>query len=215
GVLEELVIESPLVVPEQGGVRVQVAVGGPGESGSRTVEVYSLREDAAGGDVWTRHATGVLSGSDHAGGAGFDFAAWPPAGAQPVEVGEFYAGLAESGFGYGPAFQGVQAVWRRGEEVFAEVALSEEQRKEAEKFGVHPALLDAALHAGLVDSAGVEESVRQPLDWNGLVLHAVGASALRVRLVPAGPDALSVEAADATGGPVLTVDSVVSRPVSV
>ena len=30
GVLEELVIEAPLVVPEQGGVRVQVAVGGPG-----------------------------------------------------------------------------------------------------------------------------------------------------------------------------------------
>ncbi|MFD4247618.1 beta-ketoacyl reductase, partial [Streptomyces sp. NPDC058525] len=46
-------------------------------------------------------------------------------------------------------------------------------------------------------------------------LHAVGASALRVRLAPVGPDALSVEAADETGGLVLTMDSLVSGSVSV
>ncbi len=217
GAVEELVIEAPLVVPEHGGVRVQVAVGGPGEGGARTVEVYSLREDAAGEDVWTRHATGVLAESVQAGGTGtgFDFTAWPPAGAQPVEIGDFYADLLERGYAYGPAFQGLRSVWRRGEELFAEVALSEELRKEADKFGIHPALLDAALQAGMADVA-VEESggLRQPLDWNGLVLHAVGASALRVRLAPVGPDTLSVEAADETGGLVVTLDSVESRPVS-
>src|SRR6201999_1809669 len=36
--------------------------------------------------------------------------------------------------------------------------------------------------------------------WNGFVLHAAGASALRVRLTPAGSAALAVEAADETGG---------------
>ncbi|MGR4885002.1 type I polyketide synthase [Streptomyces sp. LARHCF249] len=223
GVLEELVIEAPLVVPEQGGVRVQVAVGGPGANGSRTVEVYSQREDAAdegGADVWTRHATGQLSASVQARGTGFDFTAWPPAGAQPVEVGNLYADLAESGFDYGPAFQGVQAVWRRGEEVFAEVALPEEHRKEAAAFGIHPALLDAALQAGTAGTAAgaADDEPRGAVlafAWNGLVLHAAGASALRVRVAPAGPDALSVEAADATGALVVTMDSLVSRPVSV
>ncbi|MEU9143436.1 SDR family NAD(P)-dependent oxidoreductase [Streptomyces sp. NPDC048349] len=215
GVLDELVIEAPLVVPEHGGVRVQVAVGGPGENGSRTVEVYSLREDAAGGDVWTRHAGGVLSASDRAGGSGFDFAAWPPAGAQPVELGDCYSDMAERGYGYGPAFQGLRAVWRRGEELFAEAVLSEEQRKEAGRFGIHPALLEAALQAGTIAAdAAAGEPVRQPLDWNGLVLRAVGACDLRVRLAPTGQDGLSVEAADATGGLVLTMDSLVSRPVS-
>ncbi|WP_405700574.1 type I polyketide synthase [Streptomyces sp. NBC_00069] len=215
GVLDELVIEAPLVVPEHGGVRVQVAVGGPGENASRTVEIYSQREDAAGEGVWTRHATGVLSASARTGGSGtgFDFAAWPPAGAQPVEVGDFYSGLGERGYGYGPAFQGVRAVWRRGDEVFAEVALPEGQRKDAGRFGIHPALLDAALHAGTPDAAEADGQL-QPLDWNGLVLHAAGASALRVRLAPFGPDALAVEAADETGGLVLTLDSLVSRPVS-
>ncbi|MFF8543768.1 SDR family NAD(P)-dependent oxidoreductase [Streptomyces werraensis] len=218
GVLEELVIEAPLVVPEHGGVRVQVAVGAPGENGARTVEIYSQREDGPGdGDTWTRHATGTLSVAASATGERTDFTAWPPAGAAPVEIGDFYGGLSERGYGYGPAFQGVRAVWRRGEEVFAEVALPEEHRKDAERFGIHPALLDAALQAGTIGSAADAEDSGEPVlafAWNGLVLHAAGASALRVRIAPNGPDALSVQAADEAGGPVVTLDSLVSRAVS-
>ncbi|MFC7987036.1 SDR family NAD(P)-dependent oxidoreductase, partial [Streptomyces sp. NPDC057336] len=223
GVLEELVIEAPLVVPDHGGVRVQVAVGARGENGSRTVEVHSQRDGAPGeGEAWTRHATGVLAASAPARGGGFDFAAWPPPGAQRVEVdaADFYDGLRERGVDYGPSFQGVRAVWRRGEEVFAEVALPEEHRKEAAGFGLHPALLDAALQTGTFRDASTadtpEEAGRPVLAfaWNGLVLHAAGASALRVRVAPSGPDALSVEAADETGAPVVTMDSLVSRAVS-
>ncbi|MEV6172004.1 type I polyketide synthase [Streptomyces sp. NPDC051954] len=211
GVLAELVIEAPLVMPEQGGVRVQVAVGAPDESGSRSVEIYSQREDEA----WTRHAAGLLSASPAARAGEFDFAAWPPPGARPVEVGDIYRGLVERGYEYGPAFQGVRAVWRRGEEVFAEVALPEEQRKDALKFGIHPALLDAALHAHTFTEATEDgDTVRQPLDWNGLKLHAAGASALRVRLLPSGSGALSLEAADETGGLVVSADSLVLRELS-
>jgi len=210
--LDELVIEAPLVVPETGNVRVQVALGGPGEHGARTVDVYSLRDGGAG--AWTRHATGVVSPTPSAGGTGFDFAAWPPPDARKVDVEDFYLELAERGYAYGPAFQGLRAVWRRGAEVFAEVALPDELRKEAGRFGVHPALLDAALQAATV---GAEEEPGEPMlafAWNGLVLHAAGASALRVRLAPSGQDGLSFAAADETGGLVLTMDSLVSRPVS-
>ncbi|OEJ34106.1 beta-ketoacyl synthase [Streptomyces subrutilus] len=226
GVLEELVIEAPMVVPEHGGVRVQVAVGAPNATGSRPVEVYSQREDAAGeggAEAWTRHATGLLSASPATRGPGpdFDFAAWPPPGAQPVEVDPvgFYDGLRERGVAYGPSFQGLRAVWRRGDEVFAEVALPEEQRKEAGAFGLHPALLDAALQAATFrPTAGTsEEETGGPVlafAWNGLELHAAGASALRVRVAPSGPDALTIQTADEAGGLVVTLDSLVSRPVS-
>nr|AXL05387.1 rifamycin polyketide synthase, type 1 [uncultured bacterium] len=209
--LDELIIEAPLVVPGEGGVRVQVALSGPDETGSRTAEVYSRRDGGTG--PWTRHATGVLSAAPGT-GTGFDFAAWPPPGAERVDVGTFYTGLAERGYGYGPAFQGLRAVWRRDGDVFAEVALPEDLRKDAGRFGVHPALLDAALQAA---TAGGGDEPGEPVlafAWNGLVLHAAGASALRVRLAPSGPDALSVEAADETGGLVLTMESLVSRPVS-
>ncbi|MFJ6686875.1 type I polyketide synthase [Streptomyces werraensis] len=213
GVLEELVTEAPLVVPEHGGVRVQVAVGAPGENGSRTVEIFSQREDAADdGDTWTRHATGLLSASVPTGGGEHDFTAWPPPGAQPVEADDLYAGLADQGYGYGPAFQGVRAMWRRGEELFAEVALPEEHGKDADRFGIHPALLDAALHVSATDVATVNgDGPRRPFEWNGLVLHAAGASALRVRLVPGETDTLTLEAADETGALVVSADSVVMR----
>ncbi|MEU9273286.1 SDR family NAD(P)-dependent oxidoreductase, partial [Streptomyces sp. NPDC048251] len=193
-----------------------------------TVDVYSLREDTAdhdGADAWTRHATGMLSSATaQPGGVGsaFDFGTWPPPGAQPLDVdaGDFYDGLLERGYVYGPAFQGLRAAWRRGEEIFAEVALPEEQREEADGFGIHPALLDASLHAGMLAAASdttEETSPGEPVlpfAWNGLVLHAVGASALRVRLAPGGLGAVSLAAADEAGGLVVTMDSLVSRPVS-
>ncbi|WP_328345810.1 type I polyketide synthase [Micromonospora sp. NBC_00421] len=216
-VLDELVTETPLVVPEHGGVRVQVAVGGPDDDGVRQVDVYSQRGEAA--DGWTRHATGSLSARPGDSGDRFDFTAWPPPGAQRVEVGDFYADLVERGYGYGPAFQGVRTVWRRGDEVFAEVALPEEHRAEAAGYGLHPALLDAALQTGTVAAAADEPQGQpgrsvMPFAWNGLVLHAVGAAALRVRVTTGGPDTMVVEAADQTGGPVLTMDSLVLRAVS-
>nr|AXL05508.1 beta-ketoacyl synthase [uncultured bacterium] len=216
GVLEELVIEAPLVLPETGGVRLQVAVGGPGETGSRTVDVYSLRDDT-GEHAWTRHATGLLATTPPPQDSTFDFTAWPPAGVRQVAVEDFYSGLVERGYAYGPAFQGLRAVWRRGDgadaEVFAEVALPDEQRAEAGKFGLHPALLDAALHTNAFVNPDDDRQVL-PFAWNGLLLHAVGASALRVRVAPTGPDALSFQAADETGSLVVTMDSLVSLPVS-
>nr|WP_206791062.1 type I polyketide synthase [Amycolatopsis sp. MtRt-6] len=222
-VLEELVIEAPLVVPEQGGVRVQVAVGAPGETGVRTVDVYSLREDQEGDETWTRHATGTLTPAAPAPRPGYDFTAWPPPGAQRIEVGDFYADLADRGYAYGPVFQGLHAVWQRGSgddtEVFAEVALPEDRHEEAGRFGIHPGLLDSGLHAGMLKVAATPEDElgppALPFAWNGLVLHAAGASALRVRLAFGGPNTVSLEAADTTGGLVVTADSLVSRPVAV
>ncbi|MFG3338164.1 polyketide synthase dehydratase domain-containing protein, partial [Streptomyces tendae] len=232
GTLEELVIEAPLVVPEQGGVRVQVTVGGLDEHGTRSVAVYSARSDSGGeigANVWTRHATGSLGAgtAESVDISGFDFAVWPPAGAEsvPLDVAGFYEEVRGRGYGYGPVFQGLRAVWRRGDELFAEVALPEEQRDSAARFGLHPALLDAALHPTMVgmafaDPAGEERADAEagmlvPFSWTGLRLHAAGASELRVRVVQSGPDAVSLQAADWTGAPVLSLQSLVARPEEV
>ncbi|WP_143660571.1 type I polyketide synthase, partial [Streptomyces sp. JHA26] len=221
--VEELTLEAPLVLPQDGAVSVQVHVDGPGESGRRTVSVYSQTD----GDSWTRHALGTLA--DDAGETApradaDDGAPWPPADAEAVDIEGLYDRFARNGFGYGPSFQGLRAVWRRDEEVFAEVRLPEEQWSEARHLGVHPALLDAALHAmafggfvrlpGDVAPGGDTGRVRLPFSWNGVSLHATGASALRVRLAPAGPDAVSVTAFDGSGRSVLSVDSLVTRAIS-
>ena len=69
------------------------------------------------------------------------------AGAVPVDTGRAVPALAAGGYWYGPAFRGLRAAWRRGQEMFAEVALPRERRGRRAAFGLHPALLDAALHA--------------------------------------------------------------------
>ncbi|MEU2065314.1 polyketide synthase dehydratase domain-containing protein, partial [Streptomyces sp. NPDC013455] len=225
GVLDELVVEAPLVVPEDGAVRVQVAVGGPDETGARGVEVYSTRQEVgaeSGPDAWTRHATGTLTTSAVP-TPDFDFTTWPPPGARQVDISDGYEKLTRAGYAYGPAFQCVRKVWRRGAELFADVVVPPEQRENAAGFGIHPALLDAALHTSILDAAAEvtdgtvaedEPVVRLPFAWNGLTLHASGAASIRVRLLRPDPDTLSLEAADDTGGPVLTLDSLVSRAVS-
>ncbi|MFF9086055.1 type I polyketide synthase [Streptomyces sp. NPDC014991] len=214
--LEELVIEAPLILPSQGGVRVQVSVGGPGEHGTRTVTVHSTPDGAAGTDGWTRHATGVLAPAPPARTPAHpDLTTWPPAGAERVEVTpqDFYAGLRDHDYHYGPVFRGLRAVWRRGEELFAEIALPEQEHKAATEYGIHPALLDAALHIKAFLSSG-EHRTMLPFAWNGLTLHASGATSLRIRVARPAPDALSLEAADDTGSPVLSAGSLVFRPVA-
>src|SRR5271156_1005779 len=209
--VDELTLQSPLMLPASGSVAVQVVVGPAEESGQRNVSVFS-RADANAVAGWTCHATGQLSAGSIEPGA--DLSVWPPEGATPVDVADGYQRLAARGYQYGPAFQGLTALWRRGEELFAEVTLPQAAGGGG-GFGVHPVLLDAALHAAAVtfDGDGVAE-IALPFSWQGVSLHAAGASAVRARIAPSGASAVSVELADGLGLPVLSVASMVARPVS-
>ncbi|ASQ92847.1 type I polyketide synthase [Streptomyces sp. 11-1-2] len=236
GGVDELALRVPLVLPSSGALRVQVVVGEAAEDGRRDVRVYSRpagEGDSATG--WVCHAEGVLSApadrSDEGLGLG---GAWPPAGAAPLGVEGFYDRVAASGYAYGPSFQGLRAVWRDGADVCAEVALPEAAGEQA-GFGIHPALLDAALHpALLIDQLDADDTdtdtepgteatdgqIWLPFAWNGVTLWAAGATTVRVRLSPQpenaeGERALRLTMADAVGAPVLTVDSVAMRPASV
>jgi acyl transferase domain-containing protein/NADPH:quinone reductase-like Zn-dependent oxidoreductase/acyl carrier protein len=210
GRLIELTLEGPLVLPERGAVTVQVRVGAPDETGRRELTIFSRSADSA----WTRHATGLLGAGEPAEPAA-DLVTWPPAGAEEVSVEGFYAGASDFAYGYGPAFQGLRAAWRAGDTVYAEVALPEDLHADATRYGLHPALLDAALHAmGFGDFFPANGDVRLPFAWTGVELYATGAARLRVRVTPAGEGAVRIEAADADGLPVAVVESLVLRPVT-
>ncbi|MFI0234872.1 SDR family NAD(P)-dependent oxidoreductase, partial [Streptomyces sp. NPDC017086] len=195
--VEELVLESPLVLPADGAVDVQVVVGEPDETGRRTVDVRSRT------DGWVRHATGTVSGRPV---AGQELTQWPPAGAEPVTG--LYDTLAAAGYEYGPAFQAVQAVWRRGDEVFAEVTVAD-----AARFSVHPALLDAALQP-LALLAGTEGEVRLPFSLGGIAVHRTGVTSARVRLTAVRPGTYAVHLADRSGEPVATIEALTTRPMA-
>ncbi|HEY2287231.1 MAG TPA: acyltransferase domain-containing protein, partial [Streptosporangiaceae bacterium] len=239
GRLDELTLDAPLVLAAEGTVQVQVALGDPAPEGTRTVEIFARVADPDGRGPWTRHARGLLAPPRAETTDAASFTIWPPPGAVPVPLDGRYAELAAAGYGYGPAFRGLRAAWRDGRDIWAEVALPADAAADAGSFGLHPALLDAALHAGgllstpaepgasagpgsagdqadvgdQADASGGADEVRLPFAWTGVSLHAAGASALRVRLRPHG-SGLSLVAAGADGTPVVSVDALVSRPVA-
>ncbi|WP_254896621.1 type I polyketide synthase [Amycolatopsis sp. Hca4] len=206
GRVEELTLLAPLVLPAQDGVQVQVRVDAAAADGRRTITVYSRVE----GGEWTQHAAGTLA-ADAAEPDPAPFAVWPPTGARPAEVTDFYAGLAGRGLHYGPVFHGVQAAWQGSAgEWFAEVTLPAETGTDG--FGVHPALLDSALHAiGLTGAGGDARGPALPFAWQDVSLHASGATALRVRLVRTADDSVTLSAVDPAGAPVISVGGLTLR----
>jgi acyl transferase domain-containing protein len=206
--IDELTLQAPLTLAEGAGAAIQVSLEAE-DDGRRRVTIHSR---ADGEDGWTRHADGFVTAQ--ADGPSFDLGEWPPAGAVEVELTDPYTQLADAGYHYGPAFQGLRAMWRHGDEVYAEVVLPD--GADARDYGLHPALLDAAMHAqllGPVPQDG-EAGPMLPFSFGGTTLHAAGAGALRVHVSPTGPDTIALRIADATGAPVLSVASLAARPIS-
>ncbi|MFJ6676061.1 SDR family NAD(P)-dependent oxidoreductase, partial [Actinosynnema sp. NPDC091369] len=194
-VVADLVLHVPLTVTERP-THVQVSVAAPDAAGRRTVTVHS-RADGE----WVRHASGTLDHARPSAGS-----TWEPTG-QRVDPDGFYDHLAGLGYEYGPAFRGVRALWHGDDEVFAEV-----QVPDAGRFGLHPALLDAALQPVIL--LHPDSRVRLPFSLAGVAVHATGAATVRVHLARRGPDAFAVALTDPTGAPVATIDALTVRPAT-
>ncbi len=225
GMVEELTLQAPLVLEGGGVFELQLLVEEGDESGRRAFAIHSCPRGEVGGELgsveWVCHARGVLAGvvvgvPEEA----IELLAaesWPPEGAEPLDVEGFYVRLGAAGFAYGPAFTGIRAAWRRGRELFTEVALAQPHTEEATRFGLHPALFDAALQGGavvLLEDAGEGAGGRTgiPFSLSSVRCYAGGASSLRVRVTVA-EGTLGMVALDERGAPVVSVDSLAFRPV--
>ncbi|WP_378730009.1 SDR family NAD(P)-dependent oxidoreductase [Nocardia brasiliensis] len=218
--LGELVLRAPLALPADGAVELRVVAGAPQETGARSLTVYARPQgeaDAVPEELtsWTKHAVGVVTPATDE--RPVVDSAWPPPGAVPVDIADAYPALGDLGYRYGPMFRGLTAVWRSESEVFAEVALPDLAREAAGRFGLHPALLDSALHAiavgGLLPGADAGE-VSVPFSWAGLSLYTAGAAALRVRLTAPESDRIALTATDDTGALVASLDTLSMRSVA-
>ncbi|MGP4053086.1 SDR family NAD(P)-dependent oxidoreductase, partial [Streptomyces sp. 2A115] len=219
--VDDLTLEAPLVLAAGEAVRVQVAVAAPDATGARAFTIHASPDtDAAASDDhtrrWTRHTSGTLTPAAPAAEDPGHLTQWPPADAVPQPVEDAYDRLSALGYTYGPAFRGLTAAWRDGDDLYAEVRLPAGPGEAAARFGLHPALLDAVLHPLVLDAAveGEHDSIRLPFAWSGVALHATGATELRVRISPNGTDTVSLTLADGTGAPVADVESLTLRPVA-
>ncbi|TKK75845.1 SDR family NAD(P)-dependent oxidoreductase, partial [Herbidospora galbida] len=202
--VEELTLEAPLPLRGAWSVEVQVAVARADERGRRGFTIHA-RQAGDSENPWTRHASGTLAVSAPV-PAGVS--AWSPG--TPVDVTDAYQRLADHGYRYGPAFQGLRAAWRSGEDTYVEVALPEPLRGEG--FTLHPALLDAALHLLVLEAADEARdpgTLLLPFSWAGVRVSAQGADSLRARL---SGDSLTIY--DGTGATIAEVDALHLRRVA-
>ncbi|AOR29809.1 hypothetical protein BFF78_00745 [Streptomyces fodineus] len=212
GSVEELTLQTPLTLADDA-VRLQIVCGAADGSGRREIGVYS-RAAAEESKSWTQHATGALSAGTPAVPDTAASEMWPPEGAAPVELTDFYPELVGRGYAYGRAFQGLRAMWRLDDEVYGELRLPDDVPHAAGAFTLHPALFDAALHPMLALLADSDQTLL-PYSWSGVSLQALAGTELRVRVARKGPQEVSVRITGPGGEPVLSVESLALMPASV
>jgi acyl transferase domain-containing protein/acyl carrier protein len=187
--IDELVVETPLALSRQGTAELQVVA----DPARRTVEVFSRPQQP--GSQWRRHAQGRIDDTPHQ-----PFApALPPADAEELDID--YASLADRGYEYGPAFRAVRGLWRRGEELFAELRLPEEAPGGFTGPGLHPVLGDAALHALALTEERPDGQVGLPFVWHDVWAGDGHTPHAYAHLAPGGPDAYTVTLSTAEGEP--------------
>ncbi|WP_189214015.1 type I polyketide synthase [Actinokineospora fastidiosa] len=202
----ELSLARPLVLPPTGYVRLRVTLGAEA-AGLRPIALYSQPEDAS--DGWTLHAVGtvVTEWAEHE--PGWD--SWPMA--DPVSVSGLHARLVAQGLVCGPAFRGLTELGRVGDSAYGVVRVPEQL--EGDFDGVHPALLDAVLHAlaALRPTGGL----LMPVAWRGVTLYGSSGTHLRFRLdlVDRGEHSVArLWVTDDEDMPVAHVDELRLRPVT-
>ncbi|MFI9764846.1 type I polyketide synthase [Streptomyces sp. NPDC051963] len=193
----ELTLSRPMVLEDTAQIQVRIS---PSEGGQRTTTLHS-RVDGTG--AWNTHAEGVLvdaSGPEHVD--------WSMPDLPAADLSGFYEGFAAQGVDYGPAFHGVAEL--RGQDRTA-AGVVRLPAGEAGGFGVHPALLDAALQVmRAVVPASAEAQL--PFQFTDVRLYATGATELRVR-VDVRDDGIRVAMTDGAGAPVAYIGAMELRPV--
>jgi acyl transferase domain-containing protein/short-subunit dehydrogenase/acyl carrier protein len=206
--IEELRVLAPLVLPERGGVQLQLTASATDAAGARSFNIYARSEHTGASGAWTCHAQGTLAASQEL--CEPDGAPWeyPPAGAEAAPVDAMYEVLAARGLAYSGVFRSVQSVYRRADEWFARLTLPP-AAPDAERYGLHPALLDGALHAAVAS-----RDAALPERYRGISLGLKGARELHVHARLLADDELSLRLFDARGAALGSVASLQLKAAS-
>lgn len=177
----------------------------------------SSRPQADAGERWERHCRGRLLLSQNLDRGGVDLAALRQRCDRPVTRDDCYLHFRRLGLEYGPAFQGIDALWQGPNEALARLVVPAQLLAELDDYDVHPAVLDvcfqtlaAALpmdagRASVYMPTGVREGRRYRALSRTMWVHA--------RISEPGRDGLAgdIRLYDDAGQPVIEIDACSAR----
>jgi myxalamid-type polyketide synthase MxaE and MxaD len=138
-VLEGVAFEEPVFISGEGAaIQIALSVERPGAA------VLRVHGRASSGAAWALHARGtVLSGEASPAPRTIDLERILDRCPEEIPGPDFYARLAGLGNVWGPAFQGIRRLRRGHGEALVEVAVPAEIEADVDRYGLHPAVLDA------------------------------------------------------------------------
>ena len=210
-VIDELVLERPLVLQDDGWVRFRVVLGAADDGGTRPVEIYSRSDRASGGwagSEWIRQATGRAS--TRSPGGGESHGERRP-GAVQLDVTRMYEELTGRGYAYGPGIPRPREAWRLDSDFFVTASLA--AKHHSSRFSIHPLIVDVALQAVILAARenGDSAEILVPFSCAGITLYATNATDVRVHVRPTGQRTFQVGIHDQHGTLVAMLDSVTMR----
>ena len=137
-ILDNVGFHEALFLPNSDPVSLQTVL-----SDSR-FEIYARPEDTTS---WTRHASGKLrSYKKQNEEKELNFKDIRDRCPEELNQDYCYSLFEDIGLNYGPAFQGIETVWRGHKEAIAKIQTPEHLIESLENYTFHPAILDACLH---------------------------------------------------------------------
>jgi len=207
GGVGELRLRDPLVVPEDGELQLRVAIAPASEGGDRPLEIHARPRGDGEDDVeWTCLATATLRGAAEL--APDRTPSWPPTGGETLAVDDVHRQIDEREAEWGLGLARLEAAWRDGDRIHAELALDPEREGEAERFALHPALLQLALQVGALCTPDPQPGAVELLAACGEASSLVAtATKLRISATPNPEGGFSLNLHDAAGAPLARFES--------
>ncbi len=150
--LENIHFDLPLILPDSSrhplDVRLEIV------SGEGDYRICSRAADNAVENPWTKHSSGRINTVHdrfEKSTASLNDLRQHFSEGDALAADAFYETISAAGLAYGEKFRCIQELWHRGHEMLAQLRLPDELLHESQRNAIHPAILDACLHAVFAD----------------------------------------------------------------
>jgi acyl transferase domain-containing protein/acyl carrier protein len=205
-------LQDPLVVPD-GELQLRVAVARAGEDGDRPLAIHARPQGGEDdGAEWACLATATLRGAAKL--VADRTPSWPPTAGEALAVEDVHRQIDEREAEWSPGLARLEAAWRDGERIHAELGLDSEREGEAARFALHPALLQFALQLGALCTPDPGPGAVELLaTCEEASLPASPATKLRVSAAPNPEGGFSLDIDDVDGAPLARFEGLTTAGV--